>query len=41
MTRRKRHDDVLRGLEAARDAGLTPVKVNTVLMPGLNDDEAP
>ena len=27
--------------EAARDAGLTPVKVNTVLMPGLNDDEAP
>lgn len=41
MTRRKRHGDVLRGLEAARAAGLTPVKVNTVLMPGLNDDEAP
>ncbi|THA27053.1 GTP 3',8-cyclase MoaA [Streptomyces sp. RKND-216] len=41
MTRRKRHADVLRGLEAARAAGLTPVKVNTVLMPGLNDDEAP
>ncbi|MCF6525719.1 GTP 3',8-cyclase MoaA [Streptomyces sp. JJ36] len=41
MTRRKRHDDVLRGLRAARDAGLTPVKVNAVLMPGLNDDEAP
>lgn len=41
LTRRKRHDDVLRGLEAARAAGLTPVKVNTVLMPGLNDDEAP
>ncbi|GAA1719444.1 GTP 3',8-cyclase MoaA [Streptomyces yatensis] len=41
LTRRKRHHDVLRGLDAARTAGLTPVKVNTVLMPGLNDDEAP
>ncbi|MGW7696636.1 GTP 3',8-cyclase MoaA [Streptomyces asiaticus] len=41
MTRRKRHGDVLRGLEAAHTAGLTPVKVNAVLMPGLNDDEAP
>ncbi|MEE4597087.1 GTP 3',8-cyclase MoaA [Streptomyces sp. DSM 41524] len=41
ITRRKRHDDVLRGLDAAHTAGLTPVKVNAVLMPGLNDDEAP
>ncbi|MGW1840130.1 GTP 3',8-cyclase MoaA [Streptomyces sp. BBFR2] len=41
MTRRKRHADVLRGLAAAHAAGLTPVKVNTVLMPGRNDDEAP
>ncbi|GAB2773795.1 GTP 3',8-cyclase MoaA [Streptomyces daliensis] len=41
MTRRKRHGDVLRGLEAARSTGLTPVKVNAVLMPGLNADEAP
>ncbi|MEU4995635.1 GTP 3',8-cyclase MoaA [Streptomyces sp. NPDC021622] len=41
LTRRDRHKDVLEGLQAARDAGLTPVKVNTVLMPGLNDDEAP
>ncbi|MBQ0986712.1 GTP 3',8-cyclase MoaA [Streptomyces sp. F63] len=41
MTRRDRHRDVLRGLEAARAAGLDPVKVNAVLMPGLNDDEAP
>ncbi|MFJ1747016.1 GTP 3',8-cyclase MoaA [Streptomyces sp. NPDC088116] len=41
LTRRDRHADVLDGLRAARDAGLTPVKVNTVLMPGLNDDEAP
>ncbi|MFG2190917.1 GTP 3',8-cyclase MoaA [Streptomyces sp. NPDC048639] len=41
LTRRKRHQDVLDGLDAARAAGLTPVKVNSVLMPGLNDDEAP
>ncbi|NGN64200.1 GTP 3',8-cyclase MoaA [Streptomyces sp. A7024] len=41
LTRRKRHDDVLRGMAAAREAGLSPVKVNAVLMPGLNDDEAP
>lgn len=41
LTRRDRHKDVLDGLEAAREAGLTPVKVNSVLMPGLNDDEAP
>ncbi|MER5769933.1 GTP 3',8-cyclase MoaA [Streptomyces sp. NPDC001985] len=41
LTRRDRHHDVLDGLRAARAAGLTPVKVNTVLMPGLNDDEAP
>ncbi|MFF7487808.1 GTP 3',8-cyclase MoaA [Streptomyces luteogriseus] len=41
LTRRDRHKDVIEGLYAARDAGLTPVKVNSVLMPGLNDDEAP
>ncbi|GAA0343617.1 GTP 3',8-cyclase MoaA [Streptomyces olivoreticuli] len=41
LTRRKRHQDVLDGLAAARAAGLTPVKVNAVLMPGLNADEAP
>ncbi len=41
LTRRDRHKDVIEGLHAARDAGLTPVKVNSVLMPGLNDDEAP
>jgi cyclic pyranopterin phosphate synthase len=41
LTRRKRHEDVVRGLEAAHAAGLTPVKVNTVLMRGVNDDEAP
>ncbi|WP_031510517.1 GTP 3',8-cyclase MoaA [Streptomyces megasporus] len=41
MTRRRRHADVLRGLAAARAAGLAPVKVNAVLMPGLNENEAP
>ncbi|MEU4557363.1 GTP 3',8-cyclase MoaA [Actinoplanes sp. NPDC023936] len=41
LTRRDRHADVLAGLRAAVDAGLTPVKINTVLMRGVNDDEAP
>ncbi|MEU8620886.1 GTP 3',8-cyclase MoaA [Streptomyces sp. NPDC048623] len=41
LTRRDRHQDVLDGMAAARDAGLDPVKINTVLMPGLNADEAP
>ncbi|MFE3204931.1 GTP 3',8-cyclase MoaA [Embleya sp. NPDC059237] len=40
MTRRDRHADVVAGLAAAVDAGLGPVKVNTVLMRGVNDDEA-
>lgn len=31
--------EVLKGLEAAREAGLTPIKINTVLLPGINDDE--
>jgi len=41
LTRRDRLADVLRGLTAAAEAGLTPVKINTVLMRGINDDEAP
>jgi cyclic pyranopterin phosphate synthase len=41
LTRRDRLDDVLTGLAAATAAGLTPVKVNAVLMRDLNDDEAP
>jgi GTP 3',8-cyclase len=40
ITRRDRLDDVLRGAKAAHDAGLTPVKVNAVLLRGVNDDEA-
>ena len=30
---------VLRGIEAARDMGMTPIKINTVLMGGFNDGE--
>lgn len=30
---------VLRGIEKARDVGLTPIKINTVLMGGFNDGE--
>jgi GTP 3',8-cyclase len=41
LTRRDRLDDVLTGLAAATSAGLTPVKINAVLMRDLNDDEAP
>ncbi|BCB85984.1 GTP 3',8-cyclase [Phytohabitans suffuscus] len=41
LAHRRRLPDVLAGLEAARAADLTPVKINTVLMRGLNDDEAP
>ena len=32
---------VLDGIQAAQKAGLTPVKLNTVLMRGINDDEVP
>jgi GTP 3',8-cyclase len=41
LTHRDRLADVLAGLAAASAAGLTPVKVNAVLMRDLNDDEAP
>ncbi len=39
MTRRDEHGAVLEGIEAAAAAGLHPVKLNTVLMQGVNDDE--
>jgi cyclic pyranopterin phosphate synthase len=41
LSHRDRLSDVLTGLAAAAAAGLTPVKVNTVLMRDLNEDEAP
>ena len=41
ITFRDKHAEVLAGLAAARAAGLEPVKVNAVLLRGVNDDEAP
>ncbi|GAB3670095.1 GTP 3',8-cyclase MoaA [Actinocorallia lasiicapitis] len=40
LAHRDRLDDVLDGLAAAVAAGLAPVKVNAVLMRGVNDHEA-
>jgi cyclic pyranopterin phosphate synthase len=40
ITRLGELSDTLAGIAAARDAGLLPVKVNTVVIRGLNDDEA-
>ena len=40
LSRRNGLDQVLRGLAAAYDAGLRPVKVNAVLVRDVNDDEA-
>lgn len=39
LTRRNRLPAVLDGISAAQEAGLSPVKINTVLMRGVNDDE--
>ncbi len=39
LTRRDDLDKVLDGIEAARQAGFDPVKINTVMMRGVNDDE--
>lgn len=41
ITRRDRHADVVAGLAAAAAAGMTPVKVNAVLLRELNEPEAP
>jgi cyclic pyranopterin phosphate synthase len=40
MTHRDRIDDVFAGIAAAKEAGLLPVKINTVLLRGVNDGEA-
>src|SRR4051812_9133690 len=39
LTRRDCLDQVLDGIDAAINAGLSPVKVNAVLVRGVNDDE--
>ncbi|MBX6354445.1 MAG: GTP 3',8-cyclase MoaA [Micromonosporaceae bacterium] len=41
LAHRRRLPDVLAGLAAAASAGLNPVKLNAVLLRGINDDEAP
>ncbi|MEO3745981.1 GTP 3',8-cyclase MoaA [Plantactinospora sp. B5E13] len=41
LTRRSRLSDVVDGLAGAVAAGLTPVKINSVLMRGVNDGDAP
>lgn len=41
LARRNRLDDTLAGIRAAAAAGLTPLKLNTVLMRDINDREAP
>ncbi len=40
ITRRDRLADVVAGLEAAKAAGLGPIKLNAVLLRGTNDDQA-
>mgnify|MGYP000004567971 FL=1 len=40
LTFRDRYDDVIEGIKAAREAGLDPIKINTVLMRDINGDEA-
>lgn len=39
MTRRKGHDRVLKSLSTAIELGFSPVKLNVVVMAGVNDDE--
>ena len=39
LTRRNDHAQVLRGIEAVRSAGFRGVKLDTVVIRGVNDDE--
>jgi len=39
ITRYRKLDDVLQGIETAKECGLEPVKINMVVMRGINDDE--
>ncbi len=41
MTHRDRIDDVFAGIKAAQAAGINPIKINAVLLKGVNADEAP
>lgn len=40
LAHRRRLADVLAGLAAAADVGMNPIKINSVLIRGINDDEA-
>ncbi|MCH7903282.1 MAG: GTP 3',8-cyclase MoaA [Armatimonadetes bacterium] len=39
ITRTKKFDQVLRGIDAALEAGFAPIKLNVVAMRGVNEDE--
>ncbi len=39
ITRGGNLNDTLEGIEIAKSVGLTPVKINVVIMPGINDNE--
>ena len=41
ITRRDRLGDVLEGIEAAARAGLSPIKVNTLVLRGMNEADLP
>ncbi len=41
ITRRGSLEDTLTGIHAAQEAGLVPIKLNAVVMRGINDDEVP
>ena len=41
ITRRDRLADVLEGIEAAARAGLSPIKVNTLVLRGMNETDLP
>jgi len=41
ISRFKHYEDVAAGIEAAKTAGLYPIKINMVVMRGINDDEIP
>lgn len=40
ITRGGKLEEVLKGIEAAKNVGIQPIKLNTVLIGGFNDDEA-
>ena len=39
ISRFKHYEDVAAGIDAAKAAGLNPIKINVVVMRGINDDE--